>query len=49
MIEAAIIVPRIEPDGNSLQTLKSGSTGIENPFNRVVVCNHNPDYIVRLS
>ena len=37
MIEAAIIVPRIEPHGNSLQTLKSGSTGTENPLNRVVV------------
>jgi len=37
MIEAAVIVPRIEPDGNSLQTAKSGSTGTGNPLNRVVV------------
>jgi len=37
MIEAAIIVPRIEPGGNSLQTAKSGSTGTEIPLNRVVV------------
>jgi len=37
MIEAAVIVPRIEPDGNSLQTAKSGSTGTGNPLNRIVV------------
>jgi len=37
MIEAAIIDPRIEPGGNSIQTAKSGSTGTENPLNRVVV------------
>jgi len=37
MIEAAIIVPKIEPDGNSFQTAISGSTGTENPLNRVVV------------
>ena len=49
MIEAAIIVPRIEPDGNSIQTAKSGSAGTEIPSNWVVVSNHNPDYIVRLS
>jgi len=49
MIEAAIIVPRIESDGNSLQTAKSGSTGTEIPLNRVVVSDHSPGYIVRLS
>jgi len=29
MIEAAIIVPRVEPGGNSIQTAKSGSTSTE--------------------
>ena len=33
MIEAAIIVPRIEPGGNSLQTAKSGSAGTDIPLN----------------
>ena len=33
MIEAAIIVPRIELGGNSVQTSKRGSTGTENPLN----------------
>jgi len=33
MIEAAIIVPRIEPGGNSIQTARSGSAGTENPLN----------------
>ena len=46
MIEAAMIVPRIEPGENSLQTAKSGSTGTEIPLNWVVVSNHNPDYII---
>jgi len=49
MIEAAIIIPRIEPGGNSLQTTKSGSTGTEIPLNWVVVNDLNPDYTVRLS
>jgi len=33
MIEAAIIVPRIEPGGNSLQPAKSGSAGTKIPLN----------------
>ena len=33
VIEAAIIVPRIELCGNSIQTVKSGKTGTENPWN----------------
>jgi len=37
VIEAAIIVPRIELCGNSIQTVKSGKTGTENPWNWVVV------------
>jgi len=32
MIEAVIIVPRIELGGNSIQTAKSGNTGTENPL-----------------
>jgi len=37
VIEAAIIVPRIELCGNSIQTAKSENTGTENPLNWVVV------------
>jgi len=33
IIEAVIIVPRIEPGGNLMQRAKSGSTSIENPLN----------------
>jgi len=33
MIEAAVIVPRIELGGNSVQTSKRQSSGTENPFN----------------
>jgi len=36
MIEAAIIVPRIELCGNSIQTAIGGSTSTENSFNWVV-------------
>jgi len=37
MIEAVIIVPRIEPGGNWIQTAKSGSTDTEDPLNWVVL------------
>jgi len=47
MIEAAIIVPRIELCGNSIQTAISGSTDTENSLN--CASDHSPDYIVRLS
>jgi len=33
MIEAAIIVPKIELGGNSIQTAKRGSTGTKNLLN----------------
>jgi len=48
MIEAAIVVPRIELCVNSIQRVISGSTGTEISL-RSCSSDHSPDYIVRLS